>query len=97
MLHTHFNHLRFGITVSKKVGKSVQRNRVKRLVREAFRQLRPGIKAGYDIVVVGRAPACQLTCQQAQDGLSYLFRKAAILKGSHHESAKPDKTRRVDG
>ena len=80
VLHTHFDNLRLGITVSKKVGKSVQRNRVKRLIRESFRQLRPRIKAEYDIVVVGRAEACRLTCQQAQDGLFHLFRKASVLK-----------------
>ena len=71
---------RLGITASKKVGKSVQRNRVKRLIREAFRALRPRIHPHYDIVVVGRTPACTLTCQEAQRGLSSIFRRAAILK-----------------
>ena len=80
VFHTHFNSLRLGITVSKKVGKSVQRNRVKRLIRESFRQLRPRIKTEYDIVVVGRTKACQLTCQEAKDGLFHLFRRASILK-----------------
>ena len=79
VLHTRFNYLRLGITASKKVGKSVQRNRVKRLIRESFRQLRPRIKTGHDIVVVGRTPACQLTCQEARDELVALFRKASIL------------------
>ena len=76
------NHLRLGITVSKKVGKSVQRNRVKRLIREAFRQLRAQVKVGYDIVVVGRTPACQLTFQETQNALAQLFQKAAILSRS---------------
>ena len=82
VFHTHFNSLRLGITVSKKVGKSVQRNRVKRLIRESFRQLRPWIKTEYDIVVVGRAQACPLTCQETTDGLFHLFRKASILNNS---------------
>ena len=82
VLHTRFNYLRLGITASKKVGKSVQRNRVKRLIRESFRQLRPRIKTGHDIVVVGRKPACQLTCQEARDELAALFRKASILNNS---------------
>ena len=82
--HNRFNQLRLGITVSKKVGKSVQRNRVKRLIREAFRQLRTHVKVGYDIVVVGRTSARQLTCQETQRALGHLFQKAAILNGSHH-------------
>ena len=79
VLNTDGKALRLGITVSKKVGKSVQRNRVKRLIRESFRQLRPQMKRGYDVVVVGRTPASRLTCQEARNGLAYLFRKAAIL------------------
>ena len=82
VFQTHFNDLRLGITVSKKAGKSVQRNRIKRLIRESFEQLRPQLKTEYDIVVVGRTPACQLTCQEAQDGLFRLFRKASILSDS---------------
>ncbi len=86
VLKTDFNALRFGITVSKKTGKSVQRNRVKRLIRESFRQLRPKMKIGYDVVVVGRTPASRLTCQEAQSALANLFQKAAILirKNQNH-------------
>lgn len=84
VLHTRSDRVRLGITVSKKVGKSVQRNRVKRLIRESFRMLRPSIRVEYDVVVVGRAPACHLTCRDAQKGLHSLFRKAAILKKETH-------------
>ena len=85
VLHTHFDDLRLGITVSKKVGKSVQRNRVKRLIRESFRHLRPQIQTAHDIVVVGRTPASRLKCQEAQNALYNLFQRASILigDGSH--------------
>ncbi|MYB96439.1 ribonuclease P protein component [Candidatus Poribacteria bacterium] len=82
VLRNHFNRLRLGITVSKKVGKSVQRNRVKRLIRESFRELRTQVEVGYDIVVVGRTPACRLACQETQNALAQLFQKAAIFNGS---------------
>ena len=84
VLNTDAKALRLGITVSKKVGKSVQRNRVKRLIREAFRQLRPKMEIGYDVVVVGRTPASGLTCQETRNALAHLFQKAAILNSNAH-------------
>lgn len=46
---------RLGITVSRKVGKAVVRNRIKRLVREAFRRNRETLPEGIDLVLVARA------------------------------------------
>ena len=49
------NNLQIGITTSKKIGKAVQRNRCRRIIRAAFYELLPDIKNGYDIVFVARA------------------------------------------
>ncbi|MDO4939610.1 MAG: ribonuclease P protein component [Lachnospiraceae bacterium] len=48
---------RIGISVSKKVGNSVVRHRVARVVRECYRLHRDEVKSGYDIVVIARQPA----------------------------------------
>jgi ribonuclease P protein component len=48
---------RLGITVSKKIGGSVQRNRVKRLVREAFRRHKALFPPGIDLVFVAKKGA----------------------------------------
>jgi ribonuclease P protein component len=48
---------RIGITVSRKVGGAVLRNRVKRWIRECFRRRRGDFPGGLDLVVVARPPA----------------------------------------
>lgn len=48
------DHNRYGFVTSKVLGKAVIRNRVRRLLREAVRQLHPRLKPGLDIVLVAR-------------------------------------------
>lgn len=48
------NELRLGITVGKKIGTAVDRNRAKRVIRAAFATCAPHIPVGYDCVVVAR-------------------------------------------
>ncbi len=77
--NTQLHQPRLGITASKKVGNSVQRNRVKRLIREAFRMLKHKLLPYYDIVVVGRTAACSLTAHQTRESLHKLFHRASVL------------------
>lgn len=46
---------RIGITTGKKFGNSVQRNRMKRIIRESYRLSRDRMKTGYDIIFMARA------------------------------------------
>ena len=48
------NNLRIGITTGKKIGKAVERNRSRRIIRAAFYNICGQIKSGYDIVFVAR-------------------------------------------
>jgi ribonuclease P protein component len=53
-LPNELSHPRLGMSVSRKVGTAVRRNRIRRLIRESFRLLQHDLPQGYDLVVVVR-------------------------------------------
>ncbi len=80
--------IRIGIVVSKKVGKAVVRNRVRRRLKESFRSLlekplnpqltRQGVPA-FDVVVVTRPEAAEADYWQLRRALEHALRKAGAL------------------
>lgn len=67
-----------GISVSKKVGKSVIRSRVKRLIKESYRLNSMDIKKSYNFVFVARTAAKDKSYKQIQDSMKKLFKRAGL-------------------
>ena len=71
-------HSRFGFSVSKRVGKAVVRNRVRRVLRECVR-LTP-YKTGWDVVFIARNPASEASYHQLERAVSKLARRANLVE-----------------
>ncbi len=71
---------RIGISVSKKVGNSVVRHRVTRLVRESFRLKKAYIETGLDIVVVARPAAKDSNYNMIESAFVHLCGLHNIMK-----------------
>jgi ribonuclease P protein component len=60
---------RLGISVGRKIGRAVQRNKVKRAIREAFAALSPDLPEGRDYVIVARPGAEELVGREGTEGV----------------------------
>jgi len=78
--------LRLGLSVSRKVGGAVERNAVKRAIREAFWALSEGLPQQFDFVIVARADAAGLVERDGASGvesaLKELFSEAGIERSN---------------
>jgi ribonuclease P protein component len=73
--------VRLGVTVARRVGGAVVRNRIKRRVRECFRlTLRGILPAGTDLVVIARGGAGDLASAAIRDELVAAVRKAGVRR-----------------
>ena len=71
---------RCGFTVSKRIGKSVERNRARRRMREAVRGLWDLVDPGWDLIWVARPGINAVSFLQLQDACARLLRRARLLK-----------------
>lgn len=73
---------RVGVVAGRSVGGAVQRNRAKRLLREAIRIHAESVKEGWDFLLIARAPLTTVKLAQAQAAVNQLLHRAHVLTTS---------------
>lgn len=73
ILPAQYNQSRLGVTVTKKVGKAVERNRIKRLVREFFRFNRHCLSGKWDINIIAKRQSAGITSEKGYRSLQNIF------------------------
>ena len=71
---------RVGISVSKKVGNSVVRHRITRLVREGYRLQEKVFNSGLDMVIIARPAAASIGYEEAESALLHLAKLHHLIK-----------------
>lgn len=74
--------MRLGITVTKKVGNAVTRNRIKRFVREYFRLMKNNITGFWDINIIAHKNASNMTSSQTFSDLQNIFQQISRSQSS---------------
>ncbi len=80
VMKNRLQNVRIGITASKKTGKAVQRNRSRRIIMAAYRQLMPQIKDGYDFIFVARGKTPYLKSTDILRCMKKQLKQAGVLK-----------------
>ena len=79
-LKNRTKNVRVGITTSKKLGNAVQRNRSRRVIREAFRALAPRVRPGFDLVLVARGKTPYVKSTDVRRQLERQLQAAGLLR-----------------
>lgn len=76
---------RFGFVVSRRLGKAVVRNRVKRRLREIVRQIQ--VRPGWDIILIARVPAVETDYKNLEKSVRKLLLRAGIIGENENRSS----------
>ncbi|WP_144461601.1 ribonuclease P protein component [Siminovitchia fortis] len=83
-------HFRIGLSVSKKIGNAVTRNRVKRYIRQVFHELEEQVSHNKDFVIIARKPAAEMDYHSVKKSLEHVLRLGKSLKKTKHAKNKHD-------
>lgn len=79
LLPNGLSHNRYGFITPKHLGSAVTRNRLRRLLREAVRQLHPQLDSGFDIVILTRPEAAQQPFTTLQGTVQTLCQRSGLI------------------
>ena len=90
---------RLGLSVSRKVGGAVERNKVKRMLRESFARVEPTLRDGQDVVLVARPSAAELVARHGLAGVDGALEELIVkggLRDRHEADADPARQAQLD-
>lgn len=73
---------RIGLSVGKKIGNAVTRNRVKRYIRQTFLELREEVRNDMDYIIIARHQAASLDFHETKKSLQHVLRIARVLRNN---------------
>ncbi|MEZ5962883.1 MAG: ribonuclease P protein component [Planctomycetota bacterium] len=82
---------RLGVSVSKDHGGAVRRNKLKRILREAFRLERARLPAAFDVVLIPKTPGARLALAELRAELLALFERLARGEGRARSEPRPQR------
>lgn len=72
---------RMGVSVSKKLGSAVVRNRLRRVMKEIVRLNADRIRSHYDFIVIARMPVAEMDYKEMEKSLMHALKRAQLLRG----------------
>lgn len=71
---------RVGLSVSKKIGNAVKRNKIKRWIRRCFHELKSDITESNDFIVIARKPVSDMDFHEIKKSLIHVLKVAKVFK-----------------
>lgn len=75
-------HFKVGLSVGKKIGNAVTRNRIKRYLRQSFLELEDRIIPTLNIVIIARQPTSKMNFHEIKASLTHLLSRQSLFKNS---------------